>query len=109
PDIHLDSIRDNLAIHRPGYSFLADPDNKLQNAFRALSKLAFSKKGGFSFEKNTGKDKMRRYLSKCDAFVRLLYASIHMTSGMPARGEELRVIRWADTVAVQRNVFIYKG
>ncbi|KAF2633122.1 hypothetical protein BU25DRAFT_445050 [Macroventuria anomochaeta] len=25
---------------------------------------------------------------------------------MPARGEELRVLRWADTAAVQRNVFI---
>jgi hypothetical protein len=32
-----------------------------------------------------------------------------MTDGMPARGEEFRVLRWADTVSVRRNIFIYKG
>ena len=44
-----------------------------------------------------------------DHLVRLLYASMHITSGMPARGEELRTIRWGDTVSVPRNVLIYKG
>lgn len=52
---------------------------------------------------------MRSYLRKCDSFMRLLYAAIHMTSGMLARGEELQTIRWADTVAVQQNIFVYKG
>jgi hypothetical protein len=28
---------------------------------------------------------------------------------MPARGEEFRILRWADTVSVRRNIFIYKG
>ena len=28
---------------------------------------------------------------------------------MPARGEELRVVRRADTAAVQRNIFICQG
>ena len=32
-----------------------------------------------------------------------------MTNGMPARGEEFRVLRWADTVSVRRNIFVYKG
>jgi hypothetical protein len=32
-----------------------------------------------------------------------------MTSGMPARGEELRIIRWANTVTVRRNIVIHKG
>jgi hypothetical protein len=32
-----------------------------------------------------------------------------MTSGMPARGEELCIIRWANTVTVQRNIMIHKG
>jgi hypothetical protein len=30
-----------------------------------------------------------------------------MTSGMPARGEELRIIRWANTVTVQRNMLLF--
>lgn len=34
---------------------------------------------------------------------------MHITDSMPARGEEFRVIRWADTVSVRQNIFIYKG
>jgi hypothetical protein len=30
-----------------------------------------------------------------------------MTSSMPARGEELRIIRWANTVAVQRIMLLF--
>lgn len=33
-------------------------------------------------------------------------SQIYLNSGMPARGEELYVFRWADTAAVQRNIFI---
>jgi hypothetical protein len=32
-----------------------------------------------------------------------------MTNGMPTRCEELRIIRWANTVAVQHNIGIHKG
>jgi hypothetical protein len=32
-----------------------------------------------------------------------------MTNGMPTRYEELRIIRWANTVTVQRNIVIHKG
>jgi hypothetical protein len=38
--------------------------------------------------------------------VALLFSSIHVSSGMPARGEEICVLCWADTAAVQRNIFI---
>jgi hypothetical protein len=36
-------------------------------------------------------------------------SKIYLNSGMPARGEELRVVQWADTAAVQRNIFICQG
>jgi hypothetical protein len=52
---------------------------------------------------------MHKYLAKTDAFVSLLYTAIHTTDGMPAHGEEFRIIRWADTVTTQRNIFIYKA
>lgn len=108
PDIQLDHVHDNLATHRPGSSFLSRPANNLQGCFRAVSKLAFSEEGGCSFKKKEGKAQLQRYQRVSDRFVQSLYAAIHMTSGMPARGEELRMIRWADTVAVQRNIFVYK-
>jgi hypothetical protein len=49
------------------------------------------------------------YLKKCNDVIMLLFSSIHVSSGMPARGEELRVLRWADTAAVQCNIFICQG
>ena len=108
PDIKLETIRDNLSTHRLGYSFLADPENKLQTSFRVLSRRAFSKEGGFSLQK-AGRAKAINYLRGRDRLVRFLYAAIHLTSGMPARGEELRMLRWADTSAVARNIFVYRG
>jgi hypothetical protein len=39
----------------------------------------------------------------------LLFSGVHVSSGMPARGEELLVLRWADISAVQRNIYIYQG
>jgi hypothetical protein len=108
PTIELERIHDDLATHRPGFSFLSHPQNNLQASFRAVSKLAFSEKGGCSFKTSQGKARLSQYLPSSDRFVRLLYTSIHTTNGMPARGEEFRVIRWADTAAVQRNIFVYK-
>lgn len=109
PDVQLDAVQDNLATHRPGFSFLAHPANKLQGSFRAVNKLAFSEQGGFSSETRRGRAKQKQYLNKSDSFIRLLYAAMHMTGGRPARGEEFRVLRWADTISVRRNIFIYKG
>lgn len=100
PDVQLDAVQDNLATHRPGFSFLAHPANELQGSFRAVNKLAFSEPGGFSLETRRGRTKQKQYLNRSDGFVRLLYAAMHMTDGMPARGEEFRVLRWADTVSV---------
>ncbi|KAJ9654374.1 hypothetical protein H2201_009009, partial [Coniosporium apollinis] len=108
PEVKLELIRDNLATHRPGYSFLADPVNQLQNSFRVLSRRAFSKEIGFSV-RGAGRGKAIDYLRGRDRLVQFLYAAIHLTSGMPARGEELRMIRWADTTVVARNIFIYQG
>ncbi|KAJ9655923.1 hypothetical protein H2201_008696 [Coniosporium apollinis] len=61
PEIKLESIRDNLATHRPGFSFLAEPANKLQTSFRILSRRAFSREGGFSL-KGSGHARAIKYL-----------------------------------------------
>lgn len=105
PDILLDAVQDDLATHRPGFSFLAHPANKLQGSFRALSRLAFSEQGGCSLETRRGRAKLKEYLNKSDRLVRLLYAAAHMTDGMPARAEEFRVLRWADIISVRRTFF----
>ena len=106
PKVELSAVRDDLAKHRPGYSFLQDSANQLQSSFRNLSRRAFSKDGGQFALKGKGREQAVLYLQQCNRLVKLLFSGIHTTSGMPARGEELRVLRWADTAAVQRNIFI---
>jgi hypothetical protein len=109
PKVDLNTLKENLSRHRPGYSFLQEPANQLQTSFKHLSRRAFSKEGkGFSL-RGKGREKAMSYLKRYNNMVEVLFSSIHVTSGMPARGEELRVLRWADTAAVQRNIFICQG
>lgn len=92
PDVCLEGIQDDIANSRPGYSFLAEPANNLRSSFRVLSKGAFSQQGKLSLE-GRGRVRAVEYLVRRDRLVRRLFAAIHMTSGMPARGEELRMLR----------------
>jgi antitoxin component of RelBE/YafQ-DinJ toxin-antitoxin module len=109
PKVDLNTLKEDLSKHRPGYSFLQEPVNQLQTSFKHLSRRAFSSEGkGFSL-RGKGREKAMSYLKRCNDMVAVLFSSIHVTSGMPARGEELRVLRWADTAAVQRNIFICQG
>jgi hypothetical protein len=65
-----------------------------------VNKLAFLEKGGFLLDTRKGRAKLKQYLDKTDEFIRQLYAAMHVTDGMLARGEEFRVLRWADIVSV---------
>lgn len=108
PQVVLRNIKDDLSTHRPGYSFLSHPLNHMEGSFKHLSRRAFSKKLGFALQ-GPGREKALDYLKSRDRLVMLLFSAIHLTSGMPARGEELRVVRWADSAAVPRNIFIHNG
>ena len=107
PEINL-GLRDDMSSRRPGYSFLSDPANHLQSKFRLLSQRAFSRRrGGMSWTVSC-QPRFLRYLHDCDRFVQLLFAAIYMTSEMPERGEEVRVIRWANTTTVSRNIVCFQ-
>ena len=108
PRVVLRNIKDDLSMHRPGYSFLSHPLSHMEGSFKHLSRRAFSKELGFTLQ-GPGREKALNYLKSCDRLVMLLFSGIHLTSGMPARGEELRVVRWADSAAVPRNIFIHNG
>lgn len=66
PDVQLNTVQDNLAAHRLGFSFLTHLANKLQGSFRALSRLAFLEQGGFLLETRRGRAKLEQYLKKSD-------------------------------------------
>jgi hypothetical protein len=108
PRVVVQDIKDDLSMHRPGYSFLSHPLNHMEGSFKHLSRRAFSKEIGLAL-RGPGREKALNYLKSCDGLVMLLFSRIHLTSAMPARGEELRVIRWADSAAVPRNIFVHNG
>jgi hypothetical protein len=109
PKVDLITIKDDLAKHQPGCSFLQELANQLQSSFKHLNRRAISKdRGGFAL-RGKGREQAMLYLKQCSNIVTLLFSSIHISSRMPARGEELRVVQWADTAAVQRNIFICQG
>jgi hypothetical protein len=105
----LHEIKDKLTSYRAGYSFLAEPENNLKMSFKHLYRRAFSLQEEKLALQGAGRKRALAYLRRRDDFTRLLFAGIHMTSGISARGEELRIIRWANTVAVQRNIVVHKG
>ena len=109
PVVCLDNYRDDLVTPRLGYSFLAHPDNRLQDGFRILSHKAFSADGGFSLRQRKGQQRAHTYLRQCNRLTGLLFGAIHVTSGMPGRCEELRTLRWANTETVRRNILLYRG
>jgi hypothetical protein len=104
----LQDIEDDLSMHRPGYSFLSHPLNHMRGSFKHLSRHAFSKKLGFTLQ-GPGRKRALNYLKSCGRLIMLLFSGIRLTSGMPARGEELRVVRWADSAAVSSNIFVHNG
>jgi hypothetical protein len=105
PEIDL-NLRDDLGNRWPGYSFVTDPQNHLHGKFRLLSQRVFAEDGGLSW---TSPSQLLGYLRRCDRFVQYMFSAIHTTSGMPARGMELRSIRWANTLATPRNVVFFQG
>jgi hypothetical protein len=105
PEIDL-NLRDDLGNRRPGHSFVTDPQNHLQGKFRLLSQRVFAEDGGLSW---TPPSQLLGYLRRCDRFVQYMFSAIYGTSGMPARGVELRSIRWANILATPRNVVCFQG
>jgi hypothetical protein len=93
-------IKDDLAKHQLGYSFLQELTNQLQSSFKTLSQQAFSKTERAFALRGKGQEQAILYLKQCNNIVALLFSSIHVSSRMPARGEEICILRWADTAAV---------
>jgi hypothetical protein len=82
PIIDLRTIKDDLAKHRPGYSFLQEHAYRLQVSFRYLSRRAISKDGGgFSLE-GKGREQAMLYLKQYNDMVMLLFSGIRVSSGM---------------------------
>ena len=68
PDVNLHEIKDKLTSYRPGYSFLAEPENNLQMSFKHLYRRAFSLQEGRLALQGPGRQQAMAYLQRRDDF-----------------------------------------
>ena len=106
PDLH--SIQDSLVQNQPGWSFLRDPSNGLQNSFRHLQRRAFTSKE-LAVGNRWSLPQCRTYLSRVEDLKKQLLVCLHFTSGLPGRGTEITTIKWCNTRQSLRNVFVHNG
>ena len=109
PRIELSSYHNDLVNHRLGYSFLSHLENSLQDSFRALNRQAFTLECSFGWKTNKGQDTIYEYLKLYNQLTTVLYSAIHYSARMLGHYEEVRYIRWANTISARCNVFLYRG
>lgn len=115
PRLDLCSLRDDAGIIQPGWSFIQDPRNGLEDLHSWLVHW-IRREGPMGLEDffhprghgGCGMPEMvREYCTAVDHFRSTLVVLIHITGGMPARGPELLSIRFENTAdGGTRNIFI---
>lgn len=107
-------IQDDMRADMPGYSFLADPINRLGGEKRTalihlltrrgdLSAVYFHKNesGGLEFDAKA----IRAYLASHHEFLRVLFVALHLACGVPARGAEYNTLLLVNTGDRYRSLF----
>ncbi|KFZ25502.1 hypothetical protein V502_00026, partial [Pseudogymnoascus sp. VKM F-4520 (FW-2644)] len=107
PNVDLSKIKDSLVTHRPGHSFLSEPENELQMSFKLLSRRAFSKEGGFSL-RGPGRKRAVQYLNDRDDLVKHMYGGVHIPSGMPARADDVSLLLQQGNNCL-KQIFLYRA
>jgi superfamily II DNA or RNA helicase len=114
PAVPWQSMCDNPVNQTPGWSFLKDRrtrwpvDGRTWMLDRVEESQDLRKK--FYIKGEMSRVKVRRYVRTADDLLEKLLVLLHMTGGQPARGSELRSIRYKNTVAgEERNLFIDEG
>jgi hypothetical protein len=119
PEIDPSKLRDIIGRTSPGFSFVSDRRNVLQheqywlvNCVMATPSILHNKFTAVDPSMTSGvrwiPGQVRRYLAKIDRFLELLLVSVHLTSGMPARGPEILGLHHCN-YELPRELFICNG
>lgn len=112
PIINLGSICDDFNCAIPGWSFLEEEHNGLRFAYKALSRRAWSSGYlGQPFAKHGHwlPEACNVYIQSETELKNEIFAAIHFTAGLPARGTEITSIRIHNTAEVMRNLIFREG
>jgi superfamily II DNA or RNA helicase len=115
PKFRLSELKDNPAKNEPGWYFICDKRNRMQEQKRWLLNrvLQTSELTDQFIYVETGEWRQRRvndYLDKLSHFLEKLLILIHITSGQPARSQELLSVRYCNTEkGGHRSIFVENG
>jgi hypothetical protein len=112
PVVDLNAVRDDFTCRSPGYSFLQEEHNGLRFGYKALSQRAWS-----SLYRGQHFTRSGRWLSQtCSAYFESeselrseIFAAIHLTAGLPARGPEITSVKVCNTAQVMRSLAFREG
>ncbi|KPI44936.1 ATP-dependent DNA helicase tlh1, partial [Cyphellophora attinorum] len=107
--LDLGRITDSFMFESEGRSFLTDARNRwLKPGFELMAGRAartLLQQGRTAWHRK----RAQRRLRLIERFERALMREVHVWGGQPGRGLELTTIRYADTVEVPRNVYVFEG
>ncbi|KAJ8651373.1 hypothetical protein O0I10_013105 [Lichtheimia ornata] len=108
-------IRDDMQKLSAGYCFLNDPLNKLRDLETAIARSilsasnieesylvrSISPDGSIAWDH----DGIKKWMGLAKEVLTTMFVLIHLTSGQPARGEELSLIHITNTLHTTRNIY----
>ncbi|KAF6805085.1 hypothetical protein CPLU01_16012 [Colletotrichum plurivorum] len=110
PVFDLSKTKDRMANTHPGYSFVSEPANGLQEAYLDLSQRAcLSTIDGLLSKEGWLLRRVQRYVDDSEALLSALFALIHLTGGQAARGSELASLTYQNGTSTPRGVYVCSG
>ena len=125
------NISDNKRNYQPGYSFLTDPSqqpsiqnytlwilNMFKTNIKATSALIQPNTPSYPFTNtplhtiegiNMYDQGIYNWLDNCQKLQHAILVSLHLSSGLPARGSEIATFLVNNTSYNQRNIFVSQG
>jgi hypothetical protein len=113
--LDIDTIRDNLNDRTLDYSFAVDPDNNFfEHEDDLLNHLLDGPDAKFREKLRSGqtilnRKEVEKWMHKCTKLHDTLFALLHFTAGLPARGEEYGSYLIRNTAKAPRTFYISKG
>lgn len=111
PSLDVHGLRDNLPNDVPGFSFLSDPRNHLDQhetwlheAVKQAGRLA-----AFRLEPGWNETAIQEYVWWMTRFREQLLVLVHLTSGLPARGPEILGTRYRNSDTARHVLIDHDG
>ncbi|KAL9080122.1 MAG: hypothetical protein Q9157_001082 [Trypethelium eluteriae] len=108
----MEQLVDDVTFTRRGVSVVNRAGNQLEGGLKWMLEQMLRSPTGQDMRSQGGQWKrrdVRRYLRQVEQWLEQLLASVHITSGQPARGTEITTMRHRNSFLQDRNIFVVDG